>query len=104
MSTTDERDEAFPLFKGATRPATVFGVPTIPCLVMLISVAVPAMLFSPMIWGAAPVLFALMRAVARHDPGMFRIWNLWRETKAFNKHKSYWNASSYTPRKYRNLK
>lgn len=40
------RHEVFPLFKGATRVPTLWGVPMIPLMVMVMSVAVIALIVS----------------------------------------------------------
>lgn len=92
---------AFPLFKGATRAATKGGVPLPPLLFMLMFVGSVAILVS--LWGLvlAPILWATMAAITRHDDRAFRIWGLWLETQARNRNKRIWRASSYAPASYR---
>ena len=42
----------FPLFKGATRVATVGGVPLVPLVVLVVGIASAAMVFG--VWWLAP--------------------------------------------------
>jgi len=89
--------ERFPLFKGATRIATVHGVPTVPLILMLITVACVTLLTS--LWWAllAGPLWLVMAAITKSDDRAFRIWGLWIETKMMNRNKRFWGASSYSP-------
>lgn len=96
--------EPFPLFKGATRVATYWGVPTMPLLSMVIGVACVAMSISIWAWLIAPVLWFLMAQITKHDDKAFRIWWLWIDTKLRNKNKNFWGASSYSPLTYRKRK
>lgn len=90
--------EKFPLFKGATRVATVRGVPTVPLMLMLITVACITLLTS--LWCAllAVPLWLIMAAITKSDDRAFRIWGLWIETKMMNRNQKFWGASSYSPR------
>lgn len=100
-SLNSEAHDAFPLFKGATRAATLWGVPMIPLLVMGLGVAVVALLFGLRWWALAPVLWAAMAGITRHDDQAFRIWQLAFDTKLRNRNKRFWGASSYAPSNYR---
>lgn len=96
----DDRPTAFPLFKGATRPATMFGVPTVPLLLMVVSVAACAMLITIKLFILLPVFWLAMHGITKNDPRAFRIWWLWMRTKLLNRNKRHWKASSYTPRHF----
>lgn len=101
---SEDRATAFRLFKGATRPATLFGVPTTPLILMFCAVAVLTMVTSIYMWVLAPFLWFVMAQITRDDPRRFRIWWLWMQTKARNGNKPYWNASSYSARHYEGKK
>jgi type IV secretion system protein VirB3 len=91
------RHEVFPLFKGATRVPTLWGVPMIPLMVMVMSVAVIALIVSIWWWGLLPPLWFLMAQITKNDDKAFRIWWLWIDTKLRNRNTAFWGASSYTP-------
>lgn len=93
--------EPFPLFKGATRVATFWGVPMMPLLVMFIVVAVGALTLNIWLWFGAPVLWFIMAQITKHDDKAFRIWWLWIDTKLRNGNKGFWGASTYSPTNYR---
>lgn len=93
--------EPFPLFKGATRVPTIWGVPMMPLLVMVIGVAVVALTVSIWWWGLVPPLWFLMAQITKNDDKAFRIWWLWFDTKVRNRNKGFWGASTYSPSDYR---
>ncbi len=72
---------SFPLFKGATRVATVGGVPLIPLVVVVVGMTNFAMLFG--IWWLGLLLptWLLMKQVTKADDRAFRILWLWMRTK-----------------------
>lgn len=88
-----------PLFKGCTRPAMVFGVPLVP-LVSVVAVIALLSLYTTLAFliVLAPV-YAVMRAIAKHDDQQFRL--LWLkiqfQTVYFFKNQRFWNASAYSP-------
>ena len=93
----------FPLFKGATRVPTVAGVPLIPAVVLVITVASATVLFG-VGWLALLVPgWLLMAQVTRTDDRAFRILWLWAQTKLANRIRAalhgdlagLWGASSY---------
>lgn len=91
------RPEVFPLFKGATRVPTLWGVPMIPLMVVVIGVAVVALTVSIWWWGLLLPLWGVMAQITRNDDKAFRIWWLWIDTRLRNRNKTFWGASSYTP-------
>lgn len=93
--------EPFPLFKGATRVATFWGVPMMPLLAMFIVVAVGALTLSIWLWLLAPVIWFIMAQITKHDDKAFRVWWLWIDTKLRNRNKGFWGASTYSPTNYR---
>ncbi|MET3589180.1 type IV secretion system protein VirB3 [Bartonella silvatica] len=95
-----QKQEAFPLFKGATRVPTIWGVPMMPLIVMVVSVAVIAMTINIFLWLIALPLWFIMAQITKNDDKAFRIWWLWIDTKFRNRNKSFWGASSYSPSNY----
>lgn len=93
--------QAFPLFKGATRVPTKFGIPTTPLLIAFGAVALVAMWASLWWWFMLLPVVVIMRLITKHDDRAFGIWWLWLETKGRNKNKKFWGASSYAPTDYR---
>ena len=95
----------FPLFKGATRVATVGGVPLVPLVVLVVGVASAAMVFG--VWWLALLVpgWLLMAQITRSDDRAFRILWLWMQTKHLNRlrmvrfrgRNEFWGASSYSP-------
>ena len=98
---SQQHHEAFPLFKGATRVPTVWGVPMMPLMVMVMGVAVIAMTLSIWWWFLAPPLWFTMAQITKNDDKAFRILWLWIDTKLRNRNKSFWGASSYSPTHYK---
>jgi len=92
----------YPLYKGATRIATMWGVPFIPLVAMVLAIAVVVMFFG-FYWLALFVpAWLLMAQVTRTDDRAFRILGLWLETKVRNQLRlarvgggHFWCASSY---------
>ncbi len=93
----------FPLFKGATRVPTVAGVPLIPAVVLVITVASATVLLG---FGWLALLvpgWLLMAQVTRTDDRAFRILWLWTQTKVANRARlaarfgldDLWGASAY---------
>ncbi len=95
----------FPLFKGATRVATVWGVPLLPLVVLVVGVASAAVVFG-VLWLVLLVPgWLLMAQVTKSDDRAFRILWLWMQTKLANRLRTvrfrgrneFWGASSYSP-------
>jgi len=92
----------FPLYKGATRVATMWGVPFLPLVAMVLAVAVLVMFFG-FYWLALFVPgWVVMAQVTRTDDRAFRMLGLWAETKVRNRLRllgaaggRFWGASSY---------
>ena len=90
----------FPLFKGATRIATVpGGVPT-RAFAALVFLTVTAASFTLWGWLLFPSLYPIMAIVSRNDDRAFWIWELWLKTKIFVRNKLFWGAVSLTPTPY----
>lgn len=95
----DNEIKPFPLFKGATRVPTFFGVPTMPLLAAVSAVGIIAMWISLWYW-LLLIPVVIMRLITRHDDRAFSIWWLWFETKFRNKNKTFWGGSTYSPTNY----
>jgi type IV secretion system protein VirB3 len=77
---------AFPVYKGATRAATVLGVPMVPLVVMVFGVVFGVVLPFGLKWlGLLLPAWSLMALVTRTDDRAFRILWLWMETKLGNR-------------------
>ena len=94
----------FPLFKGATRAATVGGVPLIPFVGLVLVVASTAIILG-VYWLAALVPgWLVMAQITRGDDRAFRVLSLWLQTKALNRLRmlavlgrgEFWGASTYS--------
>ena len=94
------RTGRFPLFKGATRVPTRFGVPVVPLMGMGIAVVCIGILFGPWWYGLALPGWALMAQITRADDRAFRVVWLWAQTKLVNRLYAppgdLWGASSYS--------
>ena len=94
----------FPLFKGATRVATVGGVPLIPLVVLVVGVASAGMVLG--VWWLSLLVpgWLLMAQVTKSDDRAFRILWLWIQTKLANRlrmirfrgRNEFWGASTYS--------
>ena len=97
----DSRPRPYPLFKGATRVPTVWGVPMMALLWMFMAVACFAMVVSLWLYLLAVPFWFVMAQITKHDDKAFRVWALWFETKLRNRNKAFWGASSYSRVSYR---
>jgi len=92
----------FPLFKGATRAATVWGVPLIPLVAMVVGVASAAVMVGIWWLGLLVPGWLLMAQITRADDRAFRILGLWAQTKLVNRLRGvlvggdFWGASTYS--------
>lgn len=90
----------YPLFKGATRVATIKGgVPT-RAFLALVFVTVTIAMFALWGWLIGPLLYPILAVLSRNDDRAFWIWELWLKTKFLAPNKRYWGAISLTPTAY----
>ena len=89
--------QAYPLFKGCTRQATVMGVPLVPLMSMIMLVAMLAMVFSLWWWALTLPCWLTMASITRYDDQAFRIWGLWLSCQRFRRLQGFWQAATYTP-------
>lgn len=95
-----------PIFKGATRPACVFGVPIKPfVLVCGIFVLAGFWIWFPLMLGA-PVAIYLMSQLTKEDDQIFdQLLINWRVNHLKNFNKQLWNGvTSLASSDYRNKK
>lgn len=91
----------YPLFKGATRVATVKGgVPTRAFVGLVFLTVVVAMFIRIWGWLVFPVLYPIVAVISRNDDRAFWILELWWKTKFTVPNKAFWGAVSYTPTPY----
>ncbi len=93
----------YPLYKGATRVATVWGVPFAPLVGLVMGVGVATMVGGLFWLGLLIPGWLLMKRVTKADDRAFRIAWLWAQTKLVNRvlalragAASFWGASTYS--------
>lgn|SRR5699024_12703909 len=91
----------YDLYKGATRPPMLFGVPTVALMWAFIGVGLLSTLISVFVWIIFPFVYFVMRMIAKKDDQAFRQWGLWLDTKkrCNPKVRKFWGGTSYTPLK-----
>lgn len=90
----------YPLFKGATRAATIKGgVPT-RAFVALVLITLFVAMYTLWGWALGPILYPVVAVLSRNDDRAFWIWELWVKTKFFAPNKRFWGAISLTPSPY----
>lgn len=89
----------FDLYKGATRPAMMFGVPTDALLWAFVGVGVASVAISIVAWAIFPFVVFVMRMITKRDDRAFRQLGLYFDTKlrADKSVKEFWGATTYTP-------
>lgn len=94
----------FDLYKGATRPPMLFGVPTEALLMAFVGVGTLSVAVGLVCWLLFPVVLIIMRLIAKRDDKAFRQYGLWIETKLRCKKevKKFWGATTYTPLQAKN--
>lgn len=91
----------YPLFKGATRVATVKGgVPTRAFVGLVFLTVVIAMFIRIWGWLVFPALYPIVAVISRNDDRAFWILELWWKTKFTVPNKAFWGAATYTPTPY----
>jgi type IV secretion system protein VirB3 len=91
----------YPLFKGATRVATVKGgVPTRAFVGLVFLTVIVAMFIRIWGWAVFPILYPIVAVISRNDDRAFWILELWWKTKFNVRTKAFWGAVSYTPTPY----
>ena len=90
----------YPLFKGATRVATIKGgVPT-RAFIALVFLTVITASFTLWGWLLGPILYPILAVLSRNDDRAFWIWELWIRTKWLAPNKRFVGAISLTPIPY----
>lgn len=89
----------FELYKGATRPATMFGVPTDALLWVFVGFGVISTITSVVAWILFPLVVFIMSLITKKDDRAFRQLGLYIDTKlrASAALKKFWGATTYTP-------
>ena len=89
---------AYDLYKGATRPPMMFGVPTDALLVAFVVIGILSTAFSVFMWIILPFAIFIMRMIAKKDDRAFRLWGMWLDTKkrCNSSVKKFWGATTYT--------
>lgn len=99
-------EKTAPLFKGATRPACIFGIPMKPFMgCMCVFILLVFWVWMPLILGAVPSLFVMNR-IAKEDDQRFRqLFLFTRINLAGSGNKHFWGAvSSFSPVSYKRSK
>lgn len=90
----------YPLFKGATRAATIKGGVPSRAFVALVLLTLFVAMFTYWGWALGPILYPVVAVLSRNDDRAFWIWELWLKTKCFAANKRFWGAISLTPSPY----
>jgi type IV secretion system protein VirB3 len=95
-----------PLFKGATRPPMVMGVPLLPLIFVGGSVLLVSMWTTIFLLAALPPVVFIMRQVAKVDDRQFHLLWLKFQFRVLhpNRNGRFWRASSYSPTSYQRRK
>lgn len=81
-----------PIFKGATRPAMVFGVPLVPFFIVVCGLVLFSVWFSFFFMILAPIAVFAMRLITEKDDQSFRIIGVSLLLGVRQKHKAYWDG------------
>lgn len=109
MSSSDEIIVAEPIYKGATRPPTFFGVPLVPFLLVAGSGFLAGMyllVYVSVAWTGAVAAIALaalvwMRTLTRRDDQRLRQALLAARLATACPNRRFWRCRSYSPLAYR---
>lgn len=95
----------FPLFKGACRLPTFFGIPRTVFILLGCASGSMFLIFKFYVLPFVFIAFMICWIVTRYDDRAFRILGLWFKTKFQNtRNKRFadlWKASSYSPVRYK---
>lgn len=100
------------IFKGCTRPAMKMGVPLVPLIFVFMACFLVGV-WGGFLLGIWPVFIAVitlvvaivtMRGVAKKDDQRFRQVYLWLLLRVRNKNRSFWQATSYSPTRFKSRK
>jgi len=105
----EDRIAAEPIYKGATRPPTIFGVPLAPFLLVAggaFLVGMYLMVYASIAWAgiAAAValpLLAWMRMITKRDDQRLRQAQLAAKLALACPNRRFWQCRSYSPLLYR---
>lgn len=97
------------IYKGATRPAMLFGIPLVPLVLLFGSGMLAIVWVGPLVtWWVVPVVlvllvpaFAWMRFVTRRDDQRFRQMFLAAKLHLRARNRGFWRSRSYAPYLYR---
>lgn len=94
----------FDLYKGATRPAMMFGVPTDALIYTFLGIGMLATILTIACWIFLPIIVFVMRMITKRDDRAFRQWGLYIDTKLRcpKPVKDFFGATSYTNFKLKN--
>ncbi|RMP06559.1 type IV secretion system protein VirB3 [Pseudomonas syringae] len=97
----DPRD---PIFKGCTRPAMVYGVPTVPLAIVVMVVVLISVWTTVLLAFTLIPIFLVMRVIAKHDDQQFRLLGLKILFRANNRNRRFWKSSTYSPFQFKKRK
>lgn len=93
------------IFKGATRPAMMLGVPIVPCILVMGTFFILAMwtlVFAGFVAAASVLLImvfvvAILRFMTAQDDQRLNQYMMYLRTRAFKRNKGTWGAHSMSP-------
>lgn len=90
-----------PLYKGATRPPMVKGVPIVPGAIALATIVSSSMFTSIFVNVLLLPVLLIMRAICKNDDQKFRLIGLWLMTRITDANRPFWGAASYSPSNFK---
>ncbi|MDM0036743.1 VirB3 family type IV secretion system protein [Variovorax sp. J22P271] len=97
------------IFKGATRPAMMLGVPIVPCILVIgafIVLAMWALVFSGAVTGLSVLVvlvfvIAVMRYMSSQDDHRLNQYLMYLRSRPFRRNAHFWRAHSMSPTNYK---
>lgn len=88
------------IFKALTRPAMIFGVPITPLVLAVGVIAVAAVYFTKLLFLFIPVVWFVMRLLARRDAHIFDLLNLKRQTRGNGTANAHFESTAFLANDY----
>ena len=97
-----------PVFKGATRPAMLFGVPVVPLILVLGTHILFAMysfllqkyMFVVVVGTSSGICFVIMRYITTQDDHRLNQYLLWIKSIALRRNQKHWGSATLSPVEY----
>lgn len=91
------------IFKALTRPAMVFGVPITPLFLVVGAISVAAVYFTKLLFLFIPIVWFVMRLLARKDAHVFSLLMLKARTKGNSTTNRHFESTAFLANDYANV-